>query len=391
MAKTATNPGVSLNMPSVTTNEMARMIHDVFMLGYNTPKGQKKQYLPLHFVGMPGIGKTAGFVQACLMIGESTKRRFVHQPTAEDYLDNPEKKLFGNDIRISQMSSLDVRGLVARSKHDENRMTWLAPEWLPSGANVVGLNFFDEIQLGRPEVQAAAYQIINERMVGNLRLAEDVMQLAASNPIAAGGLNYGIPPALANRFMHVEVVSDPESFIEWGQNHGIHPFVRAYIGFQSADLLAFPKDNPDMLSWASPRTWEMVSTAINIATTSIRNKLINAAIGAEIAAKFIAYLEETAQLPDPKEILINGKMHYPDRRDLVYAMLESVLSAVENDKKQIGNFINWVLGKEVSADLQAYAFKMCMQSGKNYIVRDSAFLQQMQKNPRLSALIVNVR
>lgn len=389
MAKTAATP-VNLSMPSVTTNEMADVIYEVFMAGWNQEKGKRK-YLPIHFTGMPGIGKTAGFVQASMKIADKLGRRWVHQPTSYDYSNYPvDSTFFVNDVRISQMSSLDVRGLVARSEHNRDRMTWLAPEWLPTGENTVAMNFFDEIQLGRPEVQAAAYQIINERMVGNVRLAEDVMQIAASNPIRAGGLNYGIPPALANRFSHMEVVADAESFLEWGSFNGIHPFVRSFINFQQADLLVFP-DNPDQLSYPTPRTWEMVSNMIGIGTEVVRNKLINAAIGAEHAAKFVAYLTETLELPDPRTVLVEGKMHYPKRRDLLYAMLESLLSAVQEDQTHIKNFIEWTAGNEVSADLQAYGFKMAMNMGKVWIIRSKPFIGMIHKNPRLSELIVNAR
>lgn len=391
MAKTASTP--SLAMPQVTTNEMADVIYEVFMAGWGQEQGSRT-YLPIHFTGMPGIGKTAGFVQAALRIANKLGRQFVHQPTAQEYLDNdPTKTLFVNDIRISQMSSLDVRGLVARSEQNRDRMTWLAPEWLPvtvGRGNVVALNFFDEMQLGRPEVQAAAYQIINERMVGNVRLAEDVMQCAASNPVRAGGLNYGIPPALANRFMHMEVTADVESFLLWASTQNINPFVKAYLQFQENDLLVFP-DNPDQLSYPTPRSWVMASNAASIGTEAIRNKLINAAIGPEHAAKFVAFLDETSQLPHPNEVLVNGNMHYPKRRDLLYAMLESILSAVKKDDTQIANFITWTAGDAVSADLQAYAFKMAMNMDKVWIIHSKPFIAMIHKNPRLSNLIVNAR
>lgn len=378
---------VSLSMPTVNTKEMITLIKDTYLATYRTPVGKRKKFLPLHFIGMPGLGKTAGFVQACVEIAKELNREFIHQPTMDQYMNADPNKIFvGNDIRISQMSSLDVRGLVARSSVDSNRMTWLAPEWLPTRDGLVGINFFDEIQLGRPEVQAATYQIINERMIGNLRLADDIMQIAASNPTRAGGLNYGIPPALANRFMHIEVIQDAETFIEWAAMNDVHPFVRAFISWQNADLLVFP-ENPEQLSFPSPRTWEMVSFCMNMTNTATRNKLINSAIGAEHSTKFITYVEQLDQLPDPSTVLVDGKMFYPERRDYIYAMVESLVSAVKDDPKHIPNFITWVMNNKITADLQAYAFKMVIQLDKKFVIRHPDFMVQVRKNPRLSQVL----
>ena len=65
--------------------------------------------------------------------------------------------------------------------------------------------FLDEMNSAAPSVQAAAYQLILNRKVGQYKLPDNVSVVAAGNREADKGVTYRMPAPLANRFIHLEL------------------------------------------------------------------------------------------------------------------------------------------------------------------------------------------
>ena len=88
------------------------------------------------------------------------------------------------DIRLSLWDPTDIKG-VPYFDSNKNKMVWGAPEELPDEEfasqydNIVV--FFDEMNSAAPAVQAAAYQLILNRRVGQYKLPDNVMIVAAGN------------------------------------------------------------------------------------------------------------------------------------------------------------------------------------------------------------------
>jgi len=66
-----------------------------------------------------------------------------------------------------------------------------------------------------PAVQAAAYQLILNRRVGKYVLPDNVVMVAAGNRESDKGVTYRMPTPLANRFIHLEMKVDFESWEQW--------------------------------------------------------------------------------------------------------------------------------------------------------------------------------
>jgi len=67
-----------------------------------------------------------------------------------------------------------------------------------------GLLFLDELSVVSSVVQKAMLRILQERYVGEFRLPQTVAMVAAANPpTPANGADY-LPPALSNRFLHLQ-------------------------------------------------------------------------------------------------------------------------------------------------------------------------------------------
>lgn len=71
--------------------------------------------------------------------------------------------------------------------------------------DIVNILFLDEISAAPQSVQAAAYQITLDRVVGEHKLPENCIVIAAGNRTTDKSVAFKMPKALANRLMHIEV------------------------------------------------------------------------------------------------------------------------------------------------------------------------------------------
>ena len=67
-----------------------------------------------------------------------------------------------------------------------------------------GVLFLDEISTAPPAVQAALLRVVLERTVGDLRLPDDVVVVAAANPPEQAADGWDLSAPLANRFCHLD-------------------------------------------------------------------------------------------------------------------------------------------------------------------------------------------
>ena len=132
--------------------------------------------------------------------------------------------------------------------------------------------------------------------------------VAAGNRESDKGVSYRMPMPLANRFVHLEVKEDYDSWNEWAVKNRIHKDVVGYIGFAKNDLMDF---NPRSSSraFATPRSWSFVSQFLydEDATDAELSDLIAGTIGDGLAVKFMAHRKVASQMPNPSDIL-QGKV-----------------------------------------------------------------------------------
>ena len=95
-----------------------------------------------------------------------------------------------------------------------------------------------------PSVQAAAYQLILNRKVGQYKLPDNVLICAAGNREADKGVVYRMPAPLANRFIHLEMKPEFDDWFEWAVENNIHKDVVGYLTFSKKDLYDFDPKSP---------------------------------------------------------------------------------------------------------------------------------------------------
>ena len=145
--------------------------------------------IPTFIWGSPGVGKSSLVAQIAL-----------------------EKNMKFIDLRLSLLDPTDLRGIPFFAK-EEKKAVWAKPEFLPDTDCLdYGILFLDEINSAPPTIQAAAYQLILDRKIGEYTLPQNYSIIAAGNYETDRGVTYRMPTPLANRFVHLNFDLDFESW-----------------------------------------------------------------------------------------------------------------------------------------------------------------------------------
>ena len=214
------------------------------------------------------------------------------------------------DLRLGQMDPTDIRGIPFYNK-DNGLMDWAPPIDLPSeelaAQYPVIVLFFDEMNSAAPSVQAAAYQLILNRRVGKYKLPDNVVMVAAGNREGDKGVTFKMPSPLSNRFVHLEMRVDYDSWLNWAAANNVHKDVVGYISFAKQDLFDFdPKTSSR--AFATPRAWTFVSELLDGGLpNNIETDLVAGTVGEGTAVKFMAHRKVAGQMPNPRDVL-EGKV-----------------------------------------------------------------------------------
>lgn len=215
------------------------------------------------------------------------------------------------DVRLSLWEPTDIKG-IPYFDSNTGTMVWAPPSELPSeefAATHKGIILFlDEMNSAAPAVQAAAYQLILNRRVGQYSLPNNVVIAAAGNKDSDRGVVFRMPAPLSNRFTHLDVSVDWDDYFDWAVANKIHKDVLGFLTFSKQDLFDFDPKSPSK-AFATPRSWTFVSTYLQKkhADESTLTDLIAGTVGEGLAIKFMAHRKLANQLPNPQDIL-NGKV-----------------------------------------------------------------------------------
>lgn len=121
--------------------------------------------------------------------------------------------------------------------------------------------FLDELPQAEEEVQKAFFQVVHEHRLGDHRLPEGSIVIAAGNRIEDESGSRGLLAALINRFVHVELRADASQWIRWAHEMEIHAWVRSFIEKRPNMLQSSPPKTQQPFS--TPRSWHLLSDALH--------------------------------------------------------------------------------------------------------------------------------
>lgn len=247
---------------------------------------------PIFLWGPPGVGKS----------------QVVKQIT-EDL------ELECTDVRAVLLDPVDLRGL----PHINNeRAHWATPDFLPQTGK--GVLFLDELNAAPPLVQAACYQLVLDRKIGEYTLPEGWAVVAAGNRESDRAVTHRMPSALANRFVHIEFEADIDDWSAWALHNGIMGEVIAFLRFRP--VLLHQMDQTDAKAFPSPRAWAFASRILEQNPGSqLEYELLAGTVGEGAATELLGFLRIFRSLPTPEAILMNPEgAQVPDDPAALYAL-----------------------------------------------------------------------
>lgn len=164
--------------------------------------------------------------------------------------------------------------------------------------------FLDEINAAPPSVQAAAYQLVLNRRVGEYRLPEGVSMVCAGNRESDKGVTFRMPSPLANRLVHMEMATNFDDWQKWAINNRVHADVVGFLSHHKQKLFNFdPKSNDK--AFATPRSWVFVSQLISDdMPDSVNTSLVAGTVGEGLAVEFAAHRKVAARMPKSEDVLM---------------------------------------------------------------------------------------
>ncbi len=216
---------------------------------------------PCMLWGKPGVGKSQ--VVAQLAVSRGLQLR---------------------DIRAVQHSEVDFSGLpyvVDGVMYRSQPSAAILPR---DGA---GILFLDELPAAPQLVQAALYQLVLDRRLGDYVLPDGWTVIAAGNYETDGAVSNKMGTALRSRFVHLDMETDIEDWSKWALTHNVNDIVRAFVRSFPHLLHVFDKT---ARSFACPRTYEFAGRILDReASLDIEHGLLTGTLGEGTAIELSAF------------------------------------------------------------------------------------------------------
>ena len=236
------------------------------------------------------------------------------------------------DIRLGQLSPQDLRGLPVA---EAGTARWYPPEFLPQDGT--GILFLDEMNMAPPTMQGIAQQLIHDRRVGSYEVPGGWYVWAAGNRKEDRASVFEMPAPVANRFIHLSVDPDYDSFRDYAARRRLHERIQAFLAFRPSLLFKMAKGQ---VAFPSPRSWEKASE-LHAAGLDIAP-----AVGEGVAGEFTSFLTTYDRLPDLDQILRGDgeDLRFPEEPSIRYAFAVG-LSSRADDAPQAIRAMKWILSR----------------------------------------------
>lgn len=256
--------------------------------------------------GSPGIGKS----------------QIVHK-IAEEY------NLKVIDLRLSQCDPTDLLGFPTikgdKAGYVPMETFPIEGDELPAGFSG-WLLFLDEFNSAPPAVQAAAYKVVLDRMVGIKKLHKNVAMVCAGNLETDNAIVQPMSTALQSRLVHMELIVDPKEWIQWADDNGIDHRITSYIGFKPGNVYTFKPDHTDQ-TYSCPRTLAFASRILSASELSSPDLLpmLAGTISEGVARELISFCKIENDLPKIHQIITNPTgIAVPQEPSILFALAGSI-------------------------------------------------------------------
>ena len=203
------------------------------------------------------------------------------------------------------------------------------------------LLFLDEFNAAPKSVQAAAYKLILDRMVGQYKLHDNVAIAAAGNLDTDRAIVNPLSTAMQSRVIHLEMTLNHE---QWMQDVALKnqydPRIIAYLNFKQDDLMDFKPDHEEK-TFCCPRTWEFMNALVkDKPILDEKIPLYAGTITSGVAASFVQFTKVFLELVTVEEIMRDPYgCRMPHDTSTKWAVVSHLMSVVtDKNFKEIAQF-----------------------------------------------------
>ncbi len=276
------------------------------------------------------------------------------------------------DVRAALLDPVDLRGLPVI---EDGKVRWCPPDFLPKGKKK--LLFLDELNAAPPLVQAACYQLVLDRKLGEYSLPKDCVIIAAGNRETDRAVTSRMSSALANRFApHINFEVDVEDWVAWALNHDILVELIAFIRFRGELLHNFDPSRNEK-AFPTPRSWEFASDIIKASGSSdLDFELLSGVVGEGGAVEFIGFLNIFKSLPDIDMVLLApDKADVPTDPATLYAVCGALTGkATEQNFGRVVKYAN-----RLPEEFSVLLVNDCVRKDED-LTRTKAFIEWVSKH-----------
>jgi hypothetical protein len=305
-------------MVQSVTHKQLEVILNHYYNSYNKKKEGKEA---LFIWGTFGIGKSESTYKVARNLAKQKNKQFIvwgriTREEKQEVLKNPTKYFVLIDIRLSEYTADDIKGLPVFA--DNNRsIDFKSPMWAlllekkmgdlkeDGGIEVLnnsesdGVLFFDEINLAVPLVVSSCYKIIYDRIINDSKISGNWLVIGCGNMSSDRAYTHDMSPPLRDRGGEVELVLDTNAWTtDWATSNGIRSQIIGYVNWKRGDVLR-RVDFDDNQKFTTPRGWERVNNLMTGVEWG-KNKeglpfyewldlITGTAIGEAVATEFVAY------------------------------------------------------------------------------------------------------
>lgn len=335
--------------------------------------------------GGPGIGKSQAVQQWNAEKVEEYNKRIAAGEKVKPW--NPEVC----DVRLSMKEPVDMVGVPIPTKDEKgNTVTvWATPSVWPKGDDFEGgVIHLDEMNQGQAAILNAAFQLIQDRALGEYKVPKGYLIIGSANPSAYNSTvtEFSIP--LSNRFSHFNITHDFDSWLNYRMNNGGNLDVMTFLKTQGQNML-FDEEGMESkvgsLSDAlytdivvTPRSWEVVEKLLSLPdgdkssggfTLDEKRRYATGRLGVALTARLFNYIKDKAKYQDWHEVLVEGKDFRDESVEQFWSTQIACIAAITNCKDDstcrtyITNFI------KATRNLKSQPYKVANLTGLTKLKR----------------------
>jgi len=298
-----------------------------------------------HVEGSPGVGKSdiARAVSKTLNLKIIDLRLSQCDPT--DLMGFPNVQ--GIKARYVPMETFPIKGDSLPVEMDENgTITHTYDGWLL---------FLDELPSASRAVQAAAYKLILDKMVGQHPLHECVAIMSAGNKATDKAIVNAMSTAIQSRLVHLELAVNLNDWTAWASANGIDSRIIGFLNYKTSLLHKFSPDHQDK-TFPCPRTWEFASRlSVNQSVSMKDLPLFAGTVGQGAAQEYIAFAELYQSLPRIEEIIKSPQtVNISEEISIRFAIATYVADHLsETNAEQVTKFLD-----RLDVEMQVVAYRL---------------------------------